>query len=171
MSDPSEIPASHENGGENGHPLLWSVAALLLLVLIGVAGYKYRQMDSADLIATAPLDVTCLLNAGPCTASLADGRTASFAITPHPITATTPLQLSLQLEGLEVRGVEVHFRGESMDMGLSQFTLTRQSPHNFGGEAILPVCVRNSMMWIADVLVATPQGRIAFPFRFESHRP
>lgn len=175
MSGQDETPLTRDTGGdtggEDGHPLLWSVVALLLLLLIGVAGYKYRQVTSATLIATAPLDTRCLLNAGPCTAALPGGHRARFAITPHPITATTPLQLSLQLEGVEANGVEVHFRGESMDMGLSQFVLAPQGDQRFGGEAILPVCVRNSMMWIADVLVATPQGRIAFPFRFESHRP
>jgi hypothetical protein len=156
---------------EEGHPILWSAVALLVLLLISVAGYKYREMALGTLIATAPLDTTCLLNNGRCRTTLPGGATASFAISPQPIVATTPLQLSLQLEGLKAINVEVHFRGESMNMGLSQFTLTPQSGGGFGGEAILPVCVRNSMMWIADVLVATPQGRVAFPFRFESIHP
>jgi hypothetical protein len=167
VNDTTEKPESNEEG----HPILWSVVALLLLVLIAVAGYKYREMASATLVATAPLDTNCLLDAGKCTTTLPAFGTASFAITPHPIVATTPLQLSLQLEGIQARSVEVHFRGESMNMGLSQFTLTQRSEGNFSGEAILPVCVRNSMMWIADVLVATPQGRVAFPFRFESRHP
>lgn len=167
MSDTTEKKETNQDG----HPLLWTIAALLLLVLIAVAGYKYRQMASGNLIATAPLDTTCLLDAGSCTASLPTGASASFAITPHPIVATTPLQLSLQLKGIEARSVEVHFSGESMNMGLSQFTLTPQAEGTFSGEAILPVCVRNSMMWIADVLVTTPQGRVAFPFRFESRHP
>jgi hypothetical protein len=167
MSSPTENPLTTESG----HPLLWSIVALLLLVLIAVAGYKYRQMTLDNLVATASLDASCMLNTGQCSASLPDGRTASFAITPQPIVATTPLQLSLQLEGIEARGVEVHFRGETMNMGLNQFILTPQGEGRFGAEAILPVCVRNSMVWIADVLVATPQGRLAFPFRFESVRP
>jgi hypothetical protein len=166
----SDATAEHKTN-EEGHPLLWSAVALLLLGLIAVAGYKYREMTLGTLIATAPLDTTCLLNDGRCSATLPGGATASFAITPQPIVATTPLQLSLQLEGLTANSVEVHFRGESMNMGLSQFTLTPQAAGSFGGEAILPVCVRNSMIWIADVLVATPQGRVAFPFRFESVHP
>lgn len=161
----------HPVTNEEGHPLLWSIVALLLLGLIAVAGYKYREMALSTIIATAPLDSTCLLNEGPCNTTLPGGATAHFAITPQPIIATTPLQLSLQLEGVKGNHVEVHFRGESMNMGLSQFTLTQQAEGRFGGEAILPVCVRNSMMWIADVLVATPQGKVAFPFRFESVHP
>ncbi|MEN8168703.1 MAG: hypothetical protein ABFS08_00590 [Pseudomonadota bacterium] len=156
---------------EEGHPLLWSITALLLLVLIAVAGYKYREHIRSTVIATAPLDSNCMLNIEPCTATLSNGSSATLAIAPHPIVAATPMQLSLQLNGIAAQDVEIHFRGESMNMGLSQFILTHQSGGNFAGEAILPVCVRNSMIWIADVLVATPQGKLAFPFRFETIHP
>ena len=166
---------SNETGNsestKDGHPLLWSVTALLLIALIAVAGYKYREHIRGTIIATAPLDSTCLLNTQRCTATLPGGSSASLAITPHPIVAATPMQLSLTLEGIEADDVEIHFRGESMNMGLSQFILTHETGGEFSGEAVLPVCVRNSMMWIADVLVATPQGKVAFPFRFETIHP
>ena len=166
---------SNETGNseltKDGHPLLWSVTALLLIALIAVAGYKYREHIRGTIIATAPLDSTCLLNTQRCTATLPGGSSASLAITPHPIVAATPMQLSLTLEGIETDNVEIHFRGESMNMGLSQFILTHNTGGEFSGEAVLPVCVRNSMMWIADVLVATPQGKVTFPFRFETIHP
>ena len=165
-----EQPATEEHG-EGGHPLLWSITALLLFALLAVAGYKYREMAAQSIIASAPLDPACLLNSGSCHATLPGGGGATFAIAPQPIIAATPMQLTLQLEGIEGKQVEVHFRGESMNMGLSQFILTRQSANQFGGEAILPVCVRDSMFWIADVLVSTPRGRVVFPFRFESRHP
>jgi hypothetical protein len=156
---------------EGGHPLLWSIAAILLLTLIAVIGSEYRERANSAIVATAPLDSTCLLNSGKCIAILPNGGSASFVIAPNPIIATTPMQLSLTLEGIEARNVEVHFRGESMNMGLNQFTLTHQAGGDFSGEAILPVCVRNTMMWIADVQVATPQGKVVFPFRFETRHP
>lgn len=156
---------------EDGHPLLWSITALLLIALIAVAGYKYREHIRGTIIATAVLDSTCMLNTQRCTATLPGSSSASLAITPHPIVAATPMQLSLTLEGIEAENVEVHFRGESMNMGLSQFILTHKTGGEFSGEAVLPVCVRNSMIWIADVLVATPQGKVAFPFRFETIHP
>ncbi len=159
------------DASEGGFPLLWSITALLVLVLIAVAGYKYREQMRSTIIATAPLDTKCMLNTGRCTATLTNGNRASLSISPQPIVAATPMQLSLSLEGIEAEGVEIHFRGESMNMGLSQFILTHQAGGEYHGEAVLPVCVRNSMIWIADVLVATPQGKIAFPFRFESIHP
>lgn len=167
MSDETD---KHESG-EDVHPLLWSVVALLLIALIAVAGYKYCEHRRGTIIATAPLDSTCMLNTQRCTSTLPGGSSASLAIAPHPIVAATPMQLSLTLEGIEAEEVEIHFRGESMNMGLSQFILTQQTGGNFSGEAVLPVCVRNSMIWIADVFVATPQGKIAFPFRFETIHP
>lgn len=167
MSDETNIRESNEDA----HPLLWSVTALLLIALIAVAGYKYREHIRGTIIATAVLDSTCMLNTQRCTATLPSGSSASLAITPHPIVAATPMQLSLTLEGVEADKVEIHFRGESMNMGLSQFILTHQTGGEFSGEAVLPVCVRNSMIWIADVLVATPQGKVSFPFRFETIHP
>lgn len=159
------------NASEGGHPLLWIITAILLFALIAVAGYKYREHARSTVIATAPLDPGCLLNTRRCTAALPNGSSASLAIAPHPIVVATPMQLSLSLEGIEARQVEIHFRGEEMDMGLSQYILTQQGGGEFSGEAILPVCVRNSMFWIADVLVVTPQGKFIFPFRFETVHP
>ena len=161
----------NQKSSEGGHPVLWSISAILLFILIAVSGYKYREMMLNSIIATAPLNTACMLNTGTCTTTLPEGGSVSFSINPHPIVAVSPLQLSLQLEGIEAQGVEVHFSGESMNMGLSQFSLTKQSEYNYNGEGILPVCVRNSMIWIADVQVATAQGKISFPFRFESTRP
>ncbi len=167
MSDEIE----KQGPSEDTHSLLWSVAALLLIALIAVTGYKYREHIRSTIIASAPLDSTCMLNTQRCSTTLPGGSSASLDITPHPIVAATPMQLSLTLEGIEAEKVEIHFRGESMNMGLSQFILTHQGGGEFSGEAVLPVCVRNSMIWIADVLVATPQGKIAFPFRFETIHP
>lgn len=167
MSDISEQPTT----SNEGHPLIWTITALLLIILIAVAGYKYREHIRGTIIATAPLDSNCMLNTDSCTATLSAGGSASLTIAPHPIVAATPMQLSLHLEGLTAEDIEIHFRGESMNMGLSQFVLTKQADGQFSGEAILPVCVRNSMIWIADVLVSTPQGKLAFPFRFETIHP
>ncbi len=169
MSNTDVIDRSQSD--EQGHPLIWTITALLLLVLIAVGGYKYREHLRNSIVATATLDLDCLLNKRQCTTSLEDGSSMTIAISPQPIVAATPLQVTLQIEGLEAESVEIHFRGESMNMGLNQFILAEQPDGGYGGEVILPVCVRNSMMWIADVLVATPQGKLAFPFRFESLHP
>ena len=158
------------DSNERGFPLIWTITALLVLVVIAVAGYKYREQMRNTVIATASMDKQCMVNLSPCTASLSNAS-AHLTISPQPIVATRPMQVSLQLEGLEAERVEIHFRGESMNMGLSQFTLVQQAGGSYSGEAILPVCVRNSMIWIADVLATTPNGKIAFPFRFESFHP
>lgn len=161
---------SHE-AKTDGHPLIWSITAILFIALLAAAGYKYREHMQGTTIATAPLDQHCMLNMQQCTSRLPDGGGASLTIAPHPIVAATPMQVSLQLEGLEAQGVEIHFRGESMNMGINQFILTHNSAGNYSGEVILPVCVRSSMIWIADVVVATPKRKIVFPFRFESIHP
>lgn len=167
---------SHPEGTQRhddkpGHPLIWSLVALLLLAFIAVAGHKYREQQRNTVIATAPLDLNCLLHNSDCASRLPEGASASLSLSPRPILSATPMQVSLKLEGLAPSGVEIHFRGESMNMGLNQFTLGKVAEGEYGAEVILPVCVRSSMMWIADVVVATPQGKVTFPFRFESRHP
>lgn len=167
MTSDTDQPAK----GESGHPLLWSAVALLAFVLIAVVGYKYNSMRSSSVIATAALDPDCMLNHGACSASLADGASVTIAIEPRPIIAASPLHISLQTQGMEATGVVVDFRGESMNMGLNQFRMEPQESGHFRVEAVLPVCVRNSMLWIAEVQVATPRGLLIFPFRLESVHP
>lgn len=171
MAETTSVEQPQED--EQGHPLIWSIAALCLLVAIAVAGYKYREFQRNSIITTAPLDSACLLNTGTCRTVLDGGLSAEIAITPLPIYSATPMQVALQLTSTaeDILGVEIHFRGESMNMGLNQFTLQSQQEGRYGGEVILPVCVRNSMMWIAEVQVATGRGKLAIPFRFESRHP
>lgn len=155
----------------NGHSLLWSVIALLTFILIAVAGYNYSPQQSTAIIATAPLNPDCLINEGPCSAKLEKYGDVTLNIEPRPLIATTPMQVSIQTRGMEAREVEINFRGESMNMGLNQFRLLDQGNGKFIAQAILPVCVRSSMFWIADVMVRTPQGTVVFPFRLETVHP
>lgn len=159
-----------EAGQQQGHPLIWSVIALLFLALIATFGYKYNNTKIGTVIATAPLDAQCLLNERSCSSTLQNAQ-ATLQIGPSPIVATIPMQVTLQTQGIDAKGVEIHFQGESMNMGLNQFRMNAQGGGRFTVEAILPVCVRNSMMWIAEVLVTTSQGTLVFPFRFESRHP
>jgi len=112
----------------------------------------------------------CDLQRGPCTAPLPGGGRIEFGITPRPIPVLQPLQLQARLDGIAARVVIVEFTGADMDMGINRVAMKAEGSGRFSGSAMLPVCVRNRMAWLATVRLQTNQGQIAVPFHFETVR-
>lgn len=98
------------------------------------------------------------------------GGTISFEIVPRTIPILSPLRLDVEIQGLDVRSVEVDFVGVEMKMGFNRIALTRMQPSHYAGQATLPVCASSRMTWEARVLIQTPDGLLAAPFRFETTR-
>jgi hypothetical protein len=143
-------------------------AMILALVLIGVAGYQYSPFLLPKADVTAVTDPGCDLHRAACLASLPEGGAIRFALTPRPITVSGPLEMQVELEGVDATRVEVDFAGVSMNMGFNRPALVPAGPGRFGGETHLPVCITGSMTWQVTVLVETRRARIAAPFRFEA---
>lgn len=148
--------------------LLWGGFAVVLIALTVVAVLKVWPLLNPEIVATAPLDEGCDLRQGPCQARLATGESIEFAIEPRTIPVLQPLELQVRVAGLAARGVEVDFRGVDMNMGYNRPRLSAKSEGVFSGATVLPVCVRNRMLWEALVLVRTNKGIVAAPFRFET---
>jgi hypothetical protein len=145
---------------------LWAVAGLFFAGLVGVAVYRVQPLLNPEVSMLAPLDPECDLRAGPCSADFSDGGRVIFGIQPSAIPLLKPLQLEVQLKGVEAQGVEVDLQGMDMNMGFNRPKLTQVGEGIFRGEGMLPVCVRDAMEWEAKVLVRTEQGLRAAPFRF-----
>lgn len=148
---------------------------MLSLGLLGFAGTMLYQRVSPILfpetVTTLPPDPGCNLRAGPCTTKLADGGSISFSIEPRTIPALAPLALTVQLDGIDARKVEVDFSGTDMFMGFNRIALHRQSQRRYVGQGALSVCVRNAMEWEAKVLVETATGSVSAPYRFIVIKP
>jgi len=145
---------------------LWTIVALLTLVLLLSVSYKLKDMLKPGIAAKAELDESCDLRKGACHANLPGGGKVTFSITPNTIPILRPLQLNVKVEGVEVSKAEVDFTGIGMDMGYNRPKLEAVSKDQFLGKAILPVCVRSRMDWEAKVLLQTDHGLIMAPFRF-----
>ena len=57
-----------------------------------------------------------------------------------------------------------------MNMGPNNVTLKPQQPGLYSGQGMLPVCIRNSMEWQADVYVQTDEGIFVAPFIFVTRK-
>jgi hypothetical protein len=153
-------------------PILWAMIGVLGVAFLVVAVYRSWPILFPRAFEMAPLDPTCDLRKGPCVSKLAGGGEISLSIEPRSLPVVQPLELSVQAHGLQAAGVEVDFRGVGMNMGFNRPRLEPAgSPGLFEGAAMLPVCLRERMTWEAKVLVETPDGLVAAPFRFDTVKP
>lgn len=148
--------------------IYWSIALLMAGALAGVVYFKSFSTGQSAVEATAPVATGCDLHASSCTGRLDGAGSVTLSITPRPIPLIQPLQIEVHTEGMGAESVMVEFKGFDMDMGVNQFTLTKQGTSSFGGTGMLPVCVRSRMVWQADVVVGTDEGVVVFPFHFDT---
>ena len=146
--------------------MLWGIAGVLFVALAGVAAYKALPILNPEVGGVAALDSGCDLRAGPCHSELPGGGSVSFAIKTPGIPLVKPLDLEVRLTGIEASKVEVDFIGIDMNMGFNRPRLSVKEGGVYGGTGMLPVCVRVAMEWEARVLITSPRGLLAAPFRF-----
>ncbi len=151
---------------------LWVLAGLLVLAVAAMAVYRAWPVLHPQIIEQAPLAEDCDLRASACRVGFASGGGATLDIQPRGIPLVHPLQIAVTLDGLAPpRRVELDLTGVDMDMGLNRVALhPGDRPGSYVGEAMLPVCVRDSMRWQARVLLHTADGIRAASFRFDTHR-
>ena len=145
---------------------LWTIVALLALVILLTVSYKLKDLLKPGVTLSAEVDPSCDLRSGACTLNLPTGGKVSFVISPNDIPILRPLELQVQTQGVEVSGVEVDFVGVDMEMGYNRSKLEAKDSNHYMGKAVLPVCVRSKMEWEARVLLQTREGLIMAPFRF-----
>jgi hypothetical protein len=161
---------SAENPHQN-HYLLWIVAAVLFLAVCLAAIYKAWPILFPQISQSAPVDPACDLRAAPCQSSINDQVEVEFSIEPKQIPLVKPLKLKVDVSGIDVDRVEVDFAGVDMNMGYNRVALQPVSEGRFEGEGMIPVCVMDSMIWEAKVLISTKQGLLSAPYRFVTVRP
>ena len=107
---------------------------------------------------------------GLAAATIPGGGRVEFAIAPRPIPLLQPLRLSVKVQGMEARAVEVDLTGVDMNMGYNRPKLQRESNGQFSGQTTLPVCITGRMAWQAVVVVTSDKAKVAAPFRFVTSR-
>jgi hypothetical protein len=98
------------------------------------------------------------------------GGEVTLDVEPRGIPVIRPLVLRVEIRGLEVSAVAVDFAGVDMQMGYNRPALAPVGSGSWRGTGMLPTCVRARMLWEAKVLLTTPAGLFAAPFRFETIR-
>ena len=149
---------------------IWLAGGGLFAAMAAAALYVAWPLLNPQIVATAPLDPQCDLRQGACTARLPDGGEVRLELDPKTLPLLEPLRIAVDVEGLRALGVEVDFAGVDMNMGYNRPALAAEGTGRFVGTTVLPVCVRHRMDWEARVLVRTPEGVVAAPYRFSTYR-
>jgi hypothetical protein len=149
---------------------IWIAGGGLFAALAAAALHVAWPLLNPQIVASAPLDPQCDLRSGACTARLPNGGQVRFELEPRDLPLLEPLRIAVDVESLQALGVEVDFAGVDMNMGYNRPALAPEGPGRFVGTTVLPVCVRHQMDWEARVLVRTPEGLVAAPFRFATFK-
>jgi hypothetical protein len=150
--------------------ILWGLLIGLAAAILIVVAVKLRPGGGEEPILVGTADADCELRAGPCTARFPGGGEVTLDIAPRDLPLATPLALAVAVRGLTASAAAVDFVGTEMYMGYNRPALTADGAGRFRGGAMLPVCIRRRMAWEARVLLTTPAGLLAAPFRFETRR-
>lgn len=165
-------PALARSRGDTARRWLWGLVALLAVAVLVTLGLRAWPLLHAPVSAWAVPEPACDPRAGPCTARFADGGMVTLDLLPRGIPSVTPLAASATLHGLlPPLRVELDLVGADMNMGYNRVSLTPTGePDRYTGGAMLPVCVRERMLWEARVLLHYPDRLLAAPFRFVAER-
>lgn len=169
MSNPTSHDIDNPPRGANG--LLWFLLLGLGLTIALVIAWRLGPVLEPTPVRVAALNPECDLRVGACTVSFADGSRVRLEIRPEGIPLITPLSLGVMVEGIQPSAAQVDFAGYDMDMGFNRTDLAPGAePGHFEGSGMLPICIRDRMTWEARVLLQTPEGLLAAPFRFDTYR-
>jgi hypothetical protein len=149
---------------------IWIASGGLFAALAAAALHVAWPLLNPEVVASAPLDPRCDLRQGPCTAVLPNGGKVGLGLAPSTLPLLEPLAIEVRLDGLRAFAVEVDFAGVDMNMGYNRPRLAAEGEGRYVGNTVLPVCVRQRMDWEARVLVRTPDGLMAAPFRFSTFK-
>ncbi|KAA0875056.1 hypothetical protein [Nitrincola tapanii] len=150
--------------------LLILVLLLGLLLLWQLPRFLQDSDDATHLWLTA---WPCDLHQGVCSAERGQIQ-LSLSMTPRPLVSLQPLDIHLELQGVEADWVQLDLQGVEMYMGLNQTLLQSvssadaASTHLWSGQTELAVCTTGEMTWRAQVIFSAEGQMYRSAFEFDA---
>ncbi len=148
--------------------LLISGGLIIFLLLAGY--YKLEIAKKNTIIAQVSPDTSCDLQKNACRLTLPDGGSVTLDLQPKPIPLVQTIHINVTTQGIKPEAVSVDFKGTTMNMGPNNVALKADKDGLYSAKGMLPVCIRNSMQWQADVYLQTDKGIVVAPFIFTTHK-
>ena len=150
--------------------LMSLLSGILIIILVFISWYKVEQAKRNTIIAQVEVDRSCDLQKESCRIILPDGGDITLSIEPRPIPLVQKLNIRVDTNGVDVDAVAIDIKGTTMNMGPNNVTLKLSQNNTYTGHGMLPVCIRNSMEWQADVYLQSKEGIIVVPFIFVTNK-
>lgn len=147
-----------------------SISGVLIVALLFAGYYKVEMAKKNNVIAQIEPDKSCDLQKTACTLKLPGGGEVTLDIQPKPIPLVQNINIIVNTDVIKAEAVSVDFKGTTMNMGPNNVRLKSSTPNVYSGKGMLPVCIRNSMEWQADVYLQTSEGIIIAPFMFVTRK-
>lgn len=145
-------------------------AATIVIVALSLYGWQQLSNSRAPSSKTTHIATPCPLTSGSCTSQLPNGSRVKLSLSPAPIPLVKPLHITVSIEGIDASLIEVVFIGINMDMGFNRTKLNVDTPNQFSGIGMLPVCIQQKMRWEAQVVIQTKNDKLSVPFHFSTQR-
>lgn len=142
------------------------ISGVLIFALLLAGYYKVEMAQKNNIIARIAPDKSCDLQKTACRLKLPDGGDVTLDIQPRPIPLVQNINIKVNTNAVEAEAISVDFKGTTMNMGPNNVMLKASTAGLYSGKGMLPVCIRNSMEWQADVYIQTSKGIIVAPFIF-----
>jgi len=155
---------------EKRTPIMLGISGFLIITLLLAGYYKIEMAGKNTIIARIDPDKSCDLQKTACTLSLPGDAMVTLDIQPRPIPLVQNFTIQVNTQAVKAELVSVDFKGMTMNMGPNNVTLKASSDGVFSGTGMLPVCIRNSMEWQADVYLQTSDGIVVAPFIFTTRK-
>ncbi len=140
------------------------------IFLITLLTLLLSACDQQTQINTWPMVKSCNLHQQACTATHND-QAAILNITPKPIPVAKPLKVSVTLQNLPAKKVELDISGINMYMGYNRVALQPIDANRWQGDSMLAFCTNDVMEWKVSVLITQPDGTVTqIPFYLKTER-
>lgn len=147
-----------------------ALSGFLIAAILAAAYYKTELAEKNNIISTIEPDKSCDLQKSACSLKVPGGGEVTLSIEPRPIPLVQKINIKVNTRAIDTETVTVDFKGTTMNMGPNNVSLKTLQTGKFEGQGMLPVCIRNSMEWRADVYVQTNKGIVVAPFIFVTRK-
>jgi len=139
------------------------IAALVLLILVALAGYVWWRQQPARV------EDGCNLHERPCSAPIPDGGRVTLGIEPRPLVYGHPWRVTVKFDDAAAAdAVGVDFTGLDVPTSFNRIALEPAKDGGFAGEATLPMCAFEPIDWQVSLLLGAGGKSRSVAFAFNS---
>ena len=111
----------------------------------------------------------CNASHSRCTVTIGNLGDISLSVAPKTITAGTPINFTVQINGLRVQQVSLDIVSDTTPTCATQQTMSTQDGHSYSTRLSVPVCAKQANRWLFIVRAGVGQTAYVVPFHMTAN--